>query len=121
MYHSLQYVKRKKSISYFVRYLSRFDHFEFGAIHVFFQQQGQTYALIQSFLVTYAFSDCFKESRYYELLKEPIDNFYFVLKKTNQHRIVSVERIEKHLITFEDIPERGLILTTAVSSMTEHD
>jgi len=47
----------------------------------FFQHQRKTYALIQNFQLTNVFSNYFKESRYYDLLKQPIDNFYFVLKK----------------------------------------
>lgn len=121
MCHSLQYLKRKNTISYVVRYLLRPGLFGFGAIKVLFQHQQQTYALISEFQVVDAFSDCLKESRYYKLLKQSIDNFFFVLKKTNRSRIVVVEKIEKHLILFENIPKKGFILATPISSMTEHD
>ncbi len=121
MYHSLQYTKRKSTISYFVRYLFRPNMFEFGMIEVFFRYQGQTYALVKNFQVVNAFSDYLTDSHYYELLKQPINKFFFVLKKTNNNSIVSVEKLEKHMILFEDIPQKGLILATPVSSMNEHD
>jgi hypothetical protein len=121
MFHSLQYVKHKITISYFVQYLYHLDLFEFGTIKVFFQHQGQTFALIQNYQVTNAFSDYFKQSRYYALLQRPIDNFYFILKKTNVNRIVSVERIQKHVIIFENIIEDSCVLATPLSSMAEHD
>ncbi|CAF3121443.1 unnamed protein product [Rotaria sp. Silwood2] len=121
IFHSLQYIKRKNTISYFVQYLFRSNQTEFGTIKIFFQHHGQTFALIQHFQVINAFSDYLKESRYYDLLKQSIDNFYFVLKKTNINRIVSVEKIQKHLIIFEDALGKSHVLTTPVSSMTEHD
>jgi hypothetical protein len=95
--------------------------FEFGMIEVFFRYQGQTYALVKNFQVVNAFSDYLTDSHYYELLKQPINKFFFVLKKTNNNSIVSVEKLEKHMILFEDIPQKGLILATPVSSMNEHD
>ncbi|CAF3327366.1 unnamed protein product [Rotaria socialis] len=121
MYHSLQYVKRKNTTSYFVKYLFRPGNFEFGSIKVFFQHQQQTYALIQHFQVINAFSDYLKDSRYYGLLKQAIDNFYFVLKKTNITRIVLVEKIQTHMIVFQNIPEKAFILATPISAITEHD
>jgi hypothetical protein len=117
----LQYFKRKTTIIYFVQYVFRFDQTEFGTIKVFFKRHDQTFALIQYFQVINAFSDYLKESRYYDLLKQPIDKFYVVLKKTSINKIVSVENIQKHLIIFENAIKKPLILATPVSSMTEHD
>lgn len=121
MYHSLQYTKRKSTISYFVKYLFRSNVFEFGVIEVFFEYQQRTYALVNRFQVVNAFSDYLKKSRYYELLKQPLDNIFFVLEKTNDNRIVLAEKIEKHMIIFENIPEVGFISATPMSSTTEHD
>lgn len=121
MFHSLQYFKRKNTMSYFVQYLFYRDQVEFGDIKIFFKYQGQTYALIQNFQIVNAFSDYIKESHYYELLKEAIDHFYFVLKKTNISRIVLVEKIQKHGIIFKDIIQKPLALATVVSTITEHD
>ena len=121
MFHSLKYVNRKNTISYFVQYLFASNQIEFGIIKLFFQQHEQLYALIQNYHVVNAFSDYLKDSQYYGLLKLPVDNFYFVLKKTNLSRIILVEKIPKHLIIFQDILEKTLILATPVSSMTEYD
>jgi hypothetical protein len=110
IFHSLQYFKRKSTISYFVQYLFRFDQTEFGIIEVFFKHHDQTFALIQYFQVINAFSDYLKESRYYDLLKQPIDKFYVVLKKTNINKIISVENIQKHLIIFENALKNHLFL-----------
>lgn len=121
MYHSLQYVKRKNTISYFIKYAIGGDNFEFGAIKVFFQYKQQTYALVQNFQRVNAFSDYLKESRYYNLLKQSIDTFYFVLKKTNINRFILVKDIEKHMIIFQGILNKDLILATPISSITEHD
>ena len=49
-----------------------------------------------------ASSNHLTESGYYRLFKQPIDNFYFVLKETNSTRIILIEKIQKHLIIFQD-------------------
>ncbi|CAF1147912.1 unnamed protein product [Adineta ricciae] len=120
MFHSLQYVKRKRTNSYSVQYEIRSGLKEFGIIEVFFQCKGNTYALIKNFQVTNAFSDHFQGSRYYDLLKRSIDKFYFVVKRTNNGRLISAEKVEKHLVIFEDIFGKALLITP-ISSMTEHD
>lgn len=121
IYHSLQYGKRKNAISYFIKYATGGNSFEFGSIQVFFQYKQQTYALIQNFQHVNAFSDYLKESLYYDLLKQSIDTFYFVLKKTNINRFVLAKNIEKHMIIFQGILDKSLILATPISSITEHD
>ncbi|CAF3256097.1 unnamed protein product [Rotaria socialis] len=102
IFHSLQYIKRKTTNSYFVQYLYRSEQPEFGIIKVFFQHRRYTYALIQNFQVVNAFSEYFKESQYYALLKQSIDKIYFVLKRTNNSRIVLADKIQRHLIIFEN-------------------
>ena len=110
MYHSLQYIRRKNTISYFIKYAIGGDNFEFGSIKVFFQHKQRTYALIQNFQHANAFSDYLKESRYHDLLKQSIDTFHFVLKKTNTNRFVLVEKIEKYMIILQGILEKALFL-----------
>lgn len=121
MFHSLIYTRRIGSISYFVRYKSgnsvRPD--QFGAIELFFTCRNDGYAVIKSHRVNGNFSDCFNESSYYQLLKQPIEKLYYLLER-NYSRIdvVPVDLIVNHCILVE---QDHHLLVTNILSYHEHD
>lgn len=121
VFHSLIYEKRKRSISYFVQYL--FDHeskdYGFGAIELFFTCNARSYAVIRCHRVKHLYSDNFKDSSYYFLLKKPLDSFYFILEK-NHHQTVVVETnlIISHCVIAE---KSDHLFVTTFSSYHEHD
>ncbi|CAF1619525.1 unnamed protein product [Rotaria magnacalcarata] len=121
MFHSLMYNKRGKSVSYFIQYSIDQRHYYFGTIEYFFflLSKEKSYAVVNLYPVKEKYSDYFRLSKYYHLLKKPLDSFFFVLenhpcKKT----IVLTGFILKHCIVF-DMNE--YILVTPVSAYNEHD
>ena len=121
-YHSLGYAKRHQSISYFVQYLSNDSlHRRFGKIHIFFNHNQQTWALIQRFSESGGLSEYLKAGTHYQLIRQPLDSFYIIVNETSEFRVVSAERIVNHVIVFEGIVEHPAVLVTPVSSAHEHD
>lgn len=122
MFHSLHYGRKKETISYFVQYASdNSDRSCFGQIQVFFQHQSKTYALLSEYEQKYVLSDHMKGSKYYGLVKEPLDNLFLVLDETTTCTVVSVKNIVKHLIVFENLLRTSSILVTPISCVDEHD
>lgn len=120
-FHSLIYIRRMDSISYFVRYSSQTitKPDRFGSIALFFTCNGQGYAVIRNHRLQHRFSDQFKQSSYYHVLKEPIDRLYYVLDKDyRQNDLVPVELILNHCIIVE---QNDSIFVTNVLSYNEHD
>lgn len=70
IFHSLLYMKRGRSTSYFVQYRDEQNHFKFGTIKLFFQIASSriTYVLIDRYDVIMKYSSYFKQSKYYHLI-----------------------------------------------------
>ncbi|CAF4887806.1 unnamed protein product, partial [Rotaria magnacalcarata] len=82
MFHSLMYNKRGKSVSYFIQYSIDQRHYYFGTIEYFFflLSKEKSYAVVNLYPVKEKYSDYFRLSKYYHLLKKPLDSFFFVLE-----------------------------------------
>ena len=121
-FHSLEYNKRGTSNSYFVQYLdySSKCKLSFGETVVFFQDQVDAYALIKQYFIKQSFSDYFKTSSYYKMIREPLDNFFFILISSENYVCVSIKSIVKHCIVFADASRKSVIVTP-ISSYEEHD
>ena len=120
IFHSLLYSKCKQSISYFVEYFIN-DPVErrFGVIQLFLTCNQEPFSLVQRHPIKQKYSDYFVTSKYYNLLKAPLDLFFVVLdKKPCQIDLIPVENVLKHCIVFDS--ENHLVVTT-VSSYSEHD
>ena len=121
MFHSLLYQKRQNSISYFVEYLfddETMDH-RFGMIEFFFTCMNLSYAVIRHHRTKRLYSDLFKDSSYYFLLKKPIDSLYFILENEHPHLdLVRTDSIIKHCIVVE---KNDYLIVTGFSSYNEHD
>ncbi|CAF2184400.1 unnamed protein product [Rotaria magnacalcarata] len=121
MFHSLLYKKRQQSISYFVEYFddNHMKQQHFGIIEYFFSLQDKSFALIQRYPVKHLYSNYFKTSTYYNLLKKALDLFFFVLQtKPSMYDIIPVENVSKHCIAIED---KSCLVVTSISSYNEHD
>ncbi|CAF4927705.1 unnamed protein product, partial [Rotaria socialis] len=91
----------------------------FGAIDLFFMFNGFGYALIKYYPVKEFFSDAFKMSNYYYLLKRPVDYLYFILEKSHcQHDVVPIDPIVNHCIVVE---KNDYLFVTNILSYNEHD
>lgn len=120
-YHSLIYNKRQTSISYFVQYLFHNDVNDrrFGIINYFFTHMNEAFAVIQYYPRRSLYSDCFRKSKYFSLLKSPLDSLFFVLEKYHlQTDVVNVNWISSHCIVIE---MENSLFVTPVSSYNEHD
>lgn len=119
MYHSLIYVRRNSTISYFVQYRCGGTNFNFGKIQFFFTSKQETFALIEDQVMEKHFSDFFSSSPYYHILRKPIDSFYFVLSsKSSALRCIPVSSIENHCLCFEFLNSN---IVTPLSLCYEHD
>lgn len=121
MFHSLNYHKRQKSISYFVQYLfdNEANDYRFGAIEFFFTCSTQSYAAIRYHRVKYLYSDVFKFSSYYYLLQRPLDSLYYILERDHhQLNIIQTDLIVSHCIVIE---KDDHLFVTPFSSYHEHD
>lgn len=121
MFHSLIYARRMDSVSYFVPYSSKNNTGpdRFGTILLFFICNGQGYAIIRNHPIQRRFSDRFKESAYYNLLKEPIERLYYLVDKNyDQTDVITVELIINHCVIVE---ENNCLFVTNVLSYNEHD
>lgn len=119
VYHSSIYSRSRKSNSCFVQYRDE-AQLKYGHIELFFSLKDQTYALIHHHPRISAFSDRFKSSTYYSLLKDSVDYFFSVLQREPSSPIecVPINAVETHVIVFES---RDYLITTSVINQYEHD
>lgn len=121
LFHSLLYQKRQRCISYFIQYSSNDDGEQrhFGAIEYFFTCHGKSFALVHRYPVKQLYSEFYRTSRYFSLLKKALDSFFFVLKsESSQLDVILVEQICIHCIMIE---ENEYFIVTPISSYNEHD
>ena len=122
VYHSINYNRRQKSVSYLVRYCDVKDStiHSFGQIIIFVHFFNSTYALLQRYPKHCLFSDLFRLSPYYRLLREPIDQLFHVVdaEHVSDYELVPVSRILDHCIFFNCV---NYCIVTPVSSYDEHD
>ena len=122
VFHSLQYKKRQKSVSYLVRFRRTNDplSYMFGNIVIFFRHANLTYALIEKYSIQCLFSDLLSTSRYHRLLVGSIDHFFYVVSRNYfvGYECVVVSRIVDHCILFEC---SDFCIITPLSSYDEHD
>jgi hypothetical protein len=121
MYHSLLYNKRGRSISYFVQYFTDQTCPKFGTIEFFLtiRSQGKSYACINEYRIQQKYSSYFKDSKYFHVLKTPLDVFFFVLENhPSERNFVCIELIKRHCIVFQI---NNCVIVTPVSTYNEHD
>lgn len=122
IFHSLQYNKRKNSVSYVVRYrtTNSSTEFCFGNILVFARIGGLTYAFVERYSIQRFASDLLSSSLYYQLLSETIDAFFFVISKHSpkENDWISISEIIDHCILFDCV---DYYIATPISSYDEHD
>ena len=82
---------------------------------LFFTQQQQNLALIEHYERKCSYSDYFKHSEYYSLIKKPIDLYFFVLMKSTKYRVIPVEMIVNHLIVLKNNRDFLAIVATPVN------
>jgi hypothetical protein len=95
MFHSLLYNKWQRCISYFVQYFYNFDMKQrhFGIIEYFFTCHDKLFALIQRHSTKHLYSDIFKNSKYYNLLKKVLDSFFFVIQAISNTVLLLMQMI----------------------------
>lgn len=121
VYHSMKYLKKKKTISYFIQFRSTASEFNFGKILLFFSQQGQTLALIQQFVYCQRYSNYFKSSCYYDIIKKPLDLYYFIVKETNRYTVIDVHDIITYVIPFKNSEDASTVVVTPIHCTYEHN
>jgi hypothetical protein len=119
IYHSLLYTKCKKSVSYFVQYGGGCE-LKFGRIAIFFLCNSQMFALIHRHQQSALFSEKFLSTKYYSLIKEPIDRYFFVLRRESPSLVecIPISSIKTHCVVFE-FPDS--LVVTPVTGHHEHD
>ena len=120
IYHSLLYTRCTKSNSYFVNYNGNGTDSKHGRIALFFSCRNHLFALIHHHQSDYPFSDEFVSSKYYYLLREPIDRLFAILQRESSTRLecIPVGSINTHSVVF-DLPFH--LVATPVASENEHD
>ena len=121
MFHSLSYPKKQSSISYFVTYAPGNDAQDrrFGIVEYFFTCVDVGYAVIRHHRVNRLYSESFKMSGYYFLLRKSLDFLYFVLEKNHCGLdIVRTDSIISHCIVFD---KSDHLLVAPFTSYSEHD
>ncbi|CAM4944421.1 unnamed protein product [Rotaria socialis] len=129
MFHSLMYNKRGKSVSYFIQYSFDQRHYYFGTIEYFFflLSKEKSYAVVNLYPVKQNYSDYFRLSKYYHLLKKPLDSFFFVLEnhpsneKKNQKKKFSPSdplQAYYYLISHDDPKKYRVIGRSSVQKIT---
>ncbi|CAF5224668.1 unnamed protein product, partial [Rotaria magnacalcarata] len=83
--------------------------------------QGQTLALIQHFVYYQRYSTYFKSSCYYDIIKKPIDLYYFVLKETNTYAVIDVHDIITYVIPFKNSEDTSTVVVTPIHFTYEHN
>ena len=114
VYHSLRYRRRKRAINYFIQF-QQSDQSFFGSIMLFYTQQQHNLALIKHYERKCSYSDYFKHSEYYSLIKKPIDLYFFVLMESKEHRVIRTETITNHLIVLKNSRDFSTIIATPVT------
>ena len=121
MFHSLNYNKCHSSISYFVQYAfgGDIDEKRFGMIEFLFTCEGKDYALIKHHRAKELFSDTFKNSSYYHLVKELVDQLCFILENSySQFNVILVRQILNHCAV---VYKNDYLFVTNILSYNEHD
>ncbi|CAF4129263.1 unnamed protein product [Rotaria magnacalcarata] len=121
IYHSLLYKKGGNSNNLFVQFSNNGIDLEFGEITIFFQQKDNLYACIRKYNSKYPFSNYFEKSKFYNILHEPLDNFFFVLYASDVRLCISVKEIVKHCVVFLADDDKNCVIVTPISSYDEHD
>lgn len=114
VYHSKKYTRRKRSINYFIQF-QQLDQSFFGIILLFYTQQQRKLALIKHFERKCSFSDYFKESEYYSLIKKPMDRYFFVLMESEKYQVIHTEMITNHLIVLKNSRDFSTVVATPVN------
>lgn len=121
IYHSLIYTRRRNSISYFVEYCSANDipNRRFGSIKYFFVYENEGYAVFDTHSIRHDYSDFFRASKYYGLLKDSLNCVLFVLEKNSRRtEFVKTDFIINDCIV---IDMNDALLITPVQNCYEHD
>ena len=121
IFHSLSYSRRRKSVSYFVRCRDTdSDDLFFGKIVIFFVCKHRAFALTQIYPRQDSFSDFFRSSLSYFLLKNAVDRLFFLLSSTPclELRAVPMDSVVDHCIVFN---HEHYLIATSVSSYDEHN
>ena len=71
--------------------------------NIFLICNGKEFALIQRYTIKKLYSNYFTRSKYYELLKNPLDSFFVLENKPSQFDLISMENIMKHRVIFGKI------------------
>lgn len=74
----------------------------FGKIILCFTLNNKALALIQHSTCVRPYSNFFKQSKYYDLIKRPMDWYYFVVKETNTFRVIDINEIITNVSSFKD-------------------
>lgn len=114
IYHSIKYLQRKRSVNHFIEFRQRPNQISFGMILLFYTQQQQQLALIQHYERKCNYSDYFRHSEYYNLIKKPIDLYFFVLTKSMNYGVIRVDTITNHLIILKNNRNTSTIVATPV-------
>jgi hypothetical protein len=117
--HSLAYMKRGSSVSYFVEYHDDQRRNLFGAVRIFFKCCDRSYCIIEKHSNRGLFSDRFASSPYHSLLRKTLDVFFHSLSlQPSSVAIVGVTNVIDMCLVFED---NQSLIATPLSSSYEHD
>lgn len=121
IYHSLIYNKRNKAVSYFIQFFSEQNQPHFGTVEFFFtlKNKNKYYAYINEHFVKQKYSDYFQNSKYFDVLRKPLDVLFFVLENCPSKRtFICTDKITKHCIVFQ---MKSFKIVTPVSTYDEHE
>jgi len=94
---------------------------KFGTIEFFLtiRSQNKSYAFINEYRILQKYSSYFKDSKYFHVLKTPLDMFFFVLENhSSRKNFVFIQSIKKHCIIFQ---MNHFKIVTPISTYNEHD
>lgn len=119
VYHSLAYLKRRSTVSYFVQYTDTKQNILFGSIELFFVCRGKTFALINHHTSFDSFSNYFLSSEYHSLLCKCVDVYFHMLNSDSTSvDCVSIDGVQNMCIVFK---KRDHLVVTPLSVGYEHD
>lgn len=122
VYHSISYNRRQTSVSFLVRYCDLNDptKYLFGQISLFVRANTTTYAVIRQYQSLCLFSDLCRSSSYYRILRESIDQLFYVVTTdlSPNYELVLESRIIDHCIF---VKCSDYYIVTSISSYDEHD
>ena len=119
VYHSLAYLKRRSTISYFVQYVDSKRNTVFGSIKFFFTYRGQTFALINHHPSRDLFSNQFVSSEYHPLLCKCIDiYFHLLVMNSSSVSCIPIDNVQNMCVVFE---KKDYLIVTPLSIGYEHD